>query len=61
MRYLLGTNIVFRSCSQPSRKVAQRIRKLGEGNVSPSIDLAAELRYGAEKRARPDSQLNWKL
>jgi tRNA(fMet)-specific endonuclease VapC len=51
MRYLLDTNIVFDLVRNPQGKVAQHIRKVGEGRVCTSIIVAAELRYGAAKKA----------
>lgn len=53
MRYLLDTNIVSDLVRNPSGKVAQRIRSIGESRVCTSIVVAAELRYGAEKRGSP--------
>lgn len=52
-RYLLDTNIVSDLVRNPQGKVAQRIRTVGEGNVCTSIVVAAELRYGAEKKGSP--------
>jgi tRNA(fMet)-specific endonuclease VapC len=53
MRYLLDTNIVSDLIRNPLGKVAQRIRRIGEREVGTSIIVAAELRYGAEKKASP--------
>jgi tRNA(fMet)-specific endonuclease VapC len=53
MRYLLDTNIVSDLVRNPQGKVADRIRKVGEARVCTSIIVAAELRYGAEKKASP--------
>ncbi len=50
-RYLLDTNIVSDLVRNPQGKIAQRIRKVGEQRVSTSIIVAAELRYGAAKKA----------
>jgi tRNA(fMet)-specific endonuclease VapC len=50
-RYLLDTNIVSDLVRNPQGKIAQRIRKVGEARVSTSIIVAAELRYGAAKKA----------
>ncbi len=50
MRYLLGTNIVSDLVRNPQGKIAERISKLGEDRVCTSIVVAAELRYGAEKK-----------
>jgi len=59
MRYLLDTNIVSDLVRDPQGKIAQHIRKVGEARVCTSIIVAAELRYGAEKRksARLSAQL----
>lgn len=59
MRYLLDTNIVSDLVRNPQGKVAQHIRKVGEAQVSTSIIVAAELRYGAAKKgsARLSAQL----
>jgi tRNA(fMet)-specific endonuclease VapC len=50
MRYLLDTNVVSDLVRNPQGKVAQRIFKVGETRVCTSIIVAAELRYGAEKK-----------
>ena len=53
MRYLLDTNIVSELVRNPQGKVAEQILKLGERKVCTSIIVAAELRYGAEKKQSP--------
>lgn len=53
MRYLLDTNIVSDLIRNPQGKVAQHIRRVGEGLVCTSIIVAAELRYGATKKNSP--------
>jgi tRNA(fMet)-specific endonuclease VapC len=53
MRYLLDTNIVSDLVRNPQGKVAERILKVGETKVCTSIIVAAELRYGAEKKQSP--------
>jgi tRNA(fMet)-specific endonuclease VapC len=53
MRYLLDTNIVSDLVRTPKGRVAQRIREVGEAQVCTSIIVAAELRYGAEKKRSP--------
>ena len=53
MRYLLDTNIVSDLVRNPQGRVTQRIRDVGEAQVCTSIIVAAELRYGATKRASP--------
>lgn len=50
-RYLLDTNIVSRLVRDPQGPVTARIREVGEAQVCTSIVVAAELRYGAAKRA----------
>jgi tRNA(fMet)-specific endonuclease VapC len=51
MRHLLDTNMVSDLVRNPQGRVAQRIREVGETQVCTSIIVAAELRYGAAKRA----------
>ncbi len=60
MRYLLDTNIVSDLVRNPQGVVAKHIRTVGEKHVCTSIVVAAELRYGAEKRGsrRLSSQLD---
>jgi tRNA(fMet)-specific endonuclease VapC len=53
MGYLLDTNIVSDLVRNPQGKVAQRVHQVGEAQVCTSIIVAAELRYGAAKRASP--------
>jgi tRNA(fMet)-specific endonuclease VapC len=50
MRYLLDTNIVSDLVRNPQGKVAGHILRVGETKVCTSIIVAAELRYGAEKK-----------
>lgn len=50
-RFLLDTNIVSDMIRQPRGLVAQRIAEVGEAAVCTSIVVAAELWYGAEKKA----------
>lgn len=52
-RYLLDTNIVSDLVRYPQGRIAQRIRVVGETRVCTSIIVAAELRYGAAKKASP--------
>lgn len=52
-RYLLDTSIVSDLVRHPQGPVAQRIRQVGEAQVCTSIIVAAELRYGAAKKASP--------
>ena len=49
-RYLLDTSIVFDLVRNPHGKVTQRIRRIGETNVATSVIVAAEVRFGAEKK-----------
>lgn len=60
MRYLLDTNMVSDLVRNPQGKVARRVRTVGEKHVCTSIIVAAELRYGADKKgsARLSSQLD---
>ena len=60
MRYILDTNIVSDLVRNPQGKVARHIRTLGEKHVCTSIIVAAELRYGADKKGSPrlSSQLD---
>ena len=51
MRFLLDTNIVSDLVRNPHGRVAGRIAEIGEARVCTSIIVAAELRYGAAKRA----------
>jgi tRNA(fMet)-specific endonuclease VapC len=51
MRFLLDTNIVSDLVRHPHRRIAERIAEVGEENVCTSIIAAAELRYGAAKKA----------
>ncbi len=53
MPYLLDTNAVSDLVRNPQGRVAQHIRKVGEARVCTSIIVAAELRYGAAKKASP--------
>ena len=53
MRYLLDTNIVSDFVRNPQGKIARQILKVGEIKICTSIIVAAELRYGAEKKQSP--------
>jgi tRNA(fMet)-specific endonuclease VapC len=46
----LDTNIVSDLVRNPQGDVARHIRRVGEERVATSIIVAAELRYGAEKK-----------
>lgn len=52
-RYLLDTNILSDLIRLPRGQVAQAIAKVGESKVCTSIIVAAELRFGAAKKASP--------
>jgi tRNA(fMet)-specific endonuclease VapC len=49
-RYLLDTNILSDLVRHPSGTIAHRIAAVGEAKVLTSIVVAAELRFGAEKK-----------
>jgi tRNA(fMet)-specific endonuclease VapC len=51
MPYLLDTNTMSDLIRNPHGRVAQQIRRVGVGQVCTSIIVAAELRYGAAKKA----------
>jgi tRNA(fMet)-specific endonuclease VapC len=51
MRFLLDTNIVSHLVRDPQGDVARKVMRIGEELVCTSIIVAAELRYGAAKRA----------
>jgi tRNA(fMet)-specific endonuclease VapC len=53
MRFLLDTNIVSNLIREPHGRIAERIKAVGETSVCTSIIVAAELRYGAAKKASP--------
>lgn len=52
-RYLLDTNILSDLIRHPQGRVAERIAKVGESKICTSIIVAAELRFGAAKKASP--------
>jgi tRNA(fMet)-specific endonuclease VapC len=47
---MLDTNIISDLIKSPQGKAAKRIARAGEDNICTSIIVAAELRYGAEKK-----------
>ena len=51
--YLLDTNIVSDLVRNPQGRAAAKIAEVGEDAVATSIIVAAELRYGATKKASP--------
>lgn len=50
LRYLLDTNAVSQLIRRPDGKVAQRVAELEPGSFAINVIVAAELRYGAERR-----------
>ena len=50
LRYLLDTNAVSQLIRQPDGEVARRVAALEPGSFAISVVVAAELRYGAERR-----------
>jgi tRNA(fMet)-specific endonuclease VapC len=54
VRYLLDTNIASDMIRHPAGRPARRYRAVGYGSVSISAIVAAELRFGAAKRADAD-------
>ena len=50
IRYLLDTNIVSDLIRNPQGSAASRIGEVGEDSVATSIIVAAELRFGAQRR-----------
>lgn len=53
LRFLLDTNIVSDLVRQPQGRVAAKLAEVGEDAIATSIIVAAELRYGAGKKASP--------
>ena len=51
MRFLLDTNVMSDLIRNPQGRIAERIKVVGEANVCTSIVVAAELRYGATRKA----------
>jgi len=50
LRYMLDTNVVSELVRRPDGEVAQRVSELAPGSFAISIIVAAELRYGADRR-----------
>ncbi|MXX61549.1 MAG: type II toxin-antitoxin system VapC family toxin [Holophagales bacterium] len=50
LRYLLDTNVVSQLIRRPDGRVAQRVAELEPGSFAINVIVAAELRYGAERR-----------
>ena len=59
LRYMLDTNVVSDLVRRPGGEVARRAASLEPGSTAISVIVAAELRYGAERRgsARLTNQL----
>ena len=53
MRFLLDTNILSDLVRHPHGRIFDQIKDVGEQNICTSIVVAAELRYGAAKKASP--------
>jgi tRNA(fMet)-specific endonuclease VapC len=53
LRYMLDTNMLSDLARHPNGKVARQIRLRGTDSVCTSIIVAAELRFGAAKKAVP--------
>jgi tRNA(fMet)-specific endonuclease VapC len=53
VRFLLDTNIISDLVRHPQGPIRDRIIEVGEQEVCTSIIVAAELRYGAAKKASP--------
>lgn len=50
-RYLLDTNIVSDLVRNPQGRIARRIARFGAEAICTSVIVAAELRYGAARKA----------
>ena len=50
-RYMLDTNAVSQMVRRPDGALARRVSALEPGSFAISVIVAAELRYGAERRA----------
>jgi len=50
VRYLLDTNVVSHLIRRPGGRLAGRVAALEPGSFGISVIVAAELRYGAERR-----------
>jgi len=50
MSCLLDTNILSDLIKNPDGVIMQRIAEIGEDNMTTNVIVAAELRFGAEKR-----------
>jgi tRNA(fMet)-specific endonuclease VapC len=54
MRFLLDANIVSDLMRNPRGRAAERVGQVGQERICTSIVVAAELRYGAAKKASPE-------
>lgn len=52
-RYLLDTDTLSDLVRNPQGRIAERIAAVGQRSVVTSVIVAAELRFGAHKRASP--------
>ena len=52
-RFLLDTNILSELAHRPQGVISTHIAREGENSVCTSIVVAAELRFGAEKKGSP--------
>lgn len=50
-RFMLDTNILSHLIRNPQGMVAERITQVGETSICTSVIVAAELRFGAAKKA----------
>lgn len=60
LQYMLDTNVVSSLVTDPAGQVANRVASLDRRDFGASVIVAAELRYGAERRGstRLSNQLN---
>jgi tRNA(fMet)-specific endonuclease VapC len=52
-RFLLDTNVISEAIRNPDGRVATRVIRMGDEAICTSIIVAAELRYGAVRKAAP--------
>ena len=55
-RYLLDTNVISQALKRPNGQLAIRIEGLLASQICTSIIVAAELRFGVEKRPSPSRE-----
>ena len=58
MKYLLDTNICVFAIRKKSKRLLDRLRQFGPGDVGISTVTLAELRYGADKSQDPAKNHN---